>query len=85
LAGNGAQRGVPGWKPLQPLKPIELQNAGFVQQNFIRAKPSNFALWTVEEQLAASKMAESDGSETGIRRRRSQVRWRWHVAEQHAF
>ena len=65
LAGNGAQRGVPGWKPLQPLKPIELQNAGFVQQNFIRAKPSNFALWTVEEQLADSKMAESDGSETG--------------------
>ena len=64
LAGNGAQRGVPGWKPLQPLKPIELQNAGFVQQNFIRAKPSNFALWTVEEQLADSKTAESDGSET---------------------
>ena len=66
LAANGAQRGVPGWKPLQPLKPIELQNAGFVQQNFIRAKPSNFALWTVEEQLADSKMAESDGSDSGL-------------------
>ena len=59
LAGQGASRGAPAWKPLQPLKPIELQNAGFVQENYLRAKPSNFSLWTVEEQLAASKIAEA--------------------------
>jgi flagellar biosynthesis/type III secretory pathway protein FliH len=58
LAG-GASRGAPAWKPLQPLKPIELQNAGFVQENYLRSKPSNFSLWTVEEQLAASKIAEA--------------------------
>ena len=59
MAGQGASRGAPVWKPLQPLKPIELQNAGFVQENYLRAKPSHFSLWTVEEQLAASKMAEA--------------------------
>jgi len=59
LAGQGASRGAPVWKPLQPLKPIELQNAGFVQENYLRAKPSSFSLWTVEEQLAASKIAEA--------------------------
>ncbi len=66
LAGQGALKGVPGWKPLEPLKPIELQNAGFVQQNFMRAKPSTFALWTVEEQQAASKLAEAASSDNGI-------------------
>jgi len=57
---------VSGWKPLEPLKPIELQNAGFVQQNFMRAKPSNFALWTVEEQQAASKLAEAASADSGF-------------------
>ena len=66
LAGQAALRGVSGWKPLEPLKPIELQNAGFVQQNFMRAKPSNFALWTVEEQQAASKLAEAASADNGI-------------------
>ena len=66
LAGNGTPRGVSGWKPLQPLRPIELQNAGFVQQNFAGAKNSGFALWTVEEQVAASKMAEAASSDNGI-------------------
>lgn len=66
LAGNGAPRGVSGWKPLQPLRPIELQNAGFVQQNFAGAKNSGFALWTVEEQMAASKMAEAASADNGI-------------------
>ena len=66
LAGQAALRGVSGWKPLEPLKPIELQNAGFVQQNFMRAKPANFALWTVEEQLAASKLAEATSADNGI-------------------
>ena len=51
-------RGAPVWQPLKPLKPVELQNAGFVQENYLRSKASNFALWTVEEQLAAGKMAE---------------------------
>ena len=66
LAGNGTPRGVSGWKPLQPLRPIELQNAGFVQQNFAGAKNSGFALWTVEEQVAASKMAEAASADNGI-------------------
>lgn len=66
LAGNGTPRGVSGWKPLQPLRPIELQNAGFVQQNFAGAKNSGFALWTVEEQVAASKMAEAAITDNGI-------------------
>jgi flagellar biosynthesis/type III secretory pathway protein FliH len=57
---------VSGWKPLQPLRPIELQNAGFVQQNFAGAKNSGFALWTVEEQVADSKMAEAASSDNGI-------------------
>ena len=52
-------RGAPVWQPLKPLKPVELQNAGFVQENYLRSKASNFALWTVEEQLAAGKMAEA--------------------------
>ena len=56
-----APRGVPVWQPLKPLKPVELQNAGFVQENYLRSKASHFALWTVEEQLAAGKMA--DGSD----------------------
>lgn len=66
LAGNGTSRGVSGWKPLQPLRPIELQNAGFVQQSFAGAKNSGFALWTVEEQMAASKMAEAASTDNGI-------------------
>ena len=51
-------RGAPMWQPLKPLKPIELKNSGFVQENYFRSKASNFALWTVEEQLAAGKIAE---------------------------
>ena len=58
LAGNGVPRGVSSWKPLQPLRPIELQNAGFVQENYLRKKANTFALWTVEEQQAANKLAE---------------------------
>jgi len=54
----GAPRGTPVWQPLKPLKPVELQNAGFVQQNYLRPKSSHFALWTVEEQQAAGKIAE---------------------------
>ena len=54
----GVPRGAPVWQPLKPLKPVELQNAGFVQQNYLRPKSSHFALWTVEEQLAAGKIAE---------------------------
>ena len=61
-AGKSAKlavpRGAPVWQPLKPLKPIELQNAGFVQENYMRPKSSHFALWTVEEQVAAGKMAE---------------------------
>jgi flagellar biosynthesis/type III secretory pathway protein FliH len=61
-AGKSAKlavpRGVPVWQPLKPLKPIELQNAGFVQENYLQPKSSHFALWTVEEQLEAGKMAE---------------------------
>jgi flagellar biosynthesis/type III secretory pathway protein FliH len=52
-------RGAPVWQPLKPLKPVELQNAGFVQENYLRSKASHFALWTVEEQLAAGKMGET--------------------------
>ena len=61
-AGKSAKlavpRGAPVWQPLKPLKPVELQNAGFVQENYMRPKSSHFALWTVEEQVAAGKMAE---------------------------
>ena len=58
-AKTGAPRGVPMWQPLKPLKPIELQNAGFVQENYLQPKSTHFALWTVEEQLAASKIADA--------------------------
>ena len=54
-----APRGAPVWQPLKPLKPIELQNAGFVQENYLQPKSSHFALWTVEEQLEAGKMADA--------------------------
>ena len=61
-AGKSAKlavpRGAPVWQPLKPLKPIELQNAGFVKENYLQPKSSHFALWTVEEQLEAGKMAE---------------------------
>lgn len=50
------------WQPLKPLRPIELQNAGFVQENYLRSKSQNFSLWTVEEQKAANKIAESVGA-----------------------
>jgi len=63
LAGKSAKsatpRGAPTWQPLKPLKPVELQNSGFVQENYFRSKASNFSLWTVEEQLAAGKITES--------------------------
>ena len=59
-AKTGTPRGVPIWQPLKPLKPIELQNAGFVQENYSRSKSAHFALWTVEEQLAAGKIANAD-------------------------
>lgn len=58
-AKTGAPRGVPMWQPLKPLKPIELQNAGFVQENYSQSKSTHFALWTVEEQLAAGKIADA--------------------------
>ena len=71
-AKTAAPRGAPVWQPLKPLKPIELQNAGFVQENYLQPKSSHFALWTVEEQLEAGKMAEaaeeranSDGADNG--------------------
>ena len=75
-AGKSAKLAVPRgahvWQPLKPLKPIELQNAGFVQENYLQPKSSHFALWTVEEQLEAGKMAEaaeeranSDGTDNG--------------------
>jgi flagellar biosynthesis/type III secretory pathway protein FliH len=50
---------MPQWQPLQPLRPIELQNAGFVQQTYLSNKSSKFALWTVEEQQAANTIAEA--------------------------
>ena len=59
-AKTGAPRGVPMWQPLKPLKPIELQNAGFVQENYLQPKSTHFALWTVEEQLAAGKIADAN-------------------------
>ena len=59
-AKTAAPRGVPIWQPLKPLKPIELQNAGFVQENYSRSKSTHFALWTVEEQLAAGKIANAN-------------------------
>ena len=58
-AKTAAPRGVPKWQPLKPLKPIELQNAGFVQENYLQPKSTHFALWTVEEQLAAGKIADA--------------------------
>ena len=58
-AKTAAPRGVPLWQPLKPLKPIELQNAGFVQENYLQPKSTHFALWTVEEQLAAGKIADA--------------------------
>ena len=62
-AGKSAKlavpRGAPVWQPLKPLKPVELQNAGFVQENYMRPKSSHFALWTVEEQLAAGMIADA--------------------------
>jgi flagellar biosynthesis/type III secretory pathway protein FliH len=62
-AGKSAKlavpRGAPVWQPLKPLKPNELQNAGFVQENYLQPKSSHFALWTVEEQLEAGKMADA--------------------------
>ena len=58
-AKTAAPRGVPLWQPLKPLKPVELQNAGFVQENYLRPKSTHFALWTVEEQLAAGKIADA--------------------------
>ena len=70
LGNGGAARGAPKWQPLQPLKPIELQNAGFVQQNYMGSKANTFSLWTVEEQQAANKMAEEaltdDGDATSV-------------------
>ena len=58
-AKSASPRGAPVWQPLKPLKPIELQNAGFVQENYLQPKSSHFALWTVEEQLEAGKMADA--------------------------
>ena len=66
LGSKGASRGAPVWQPLQPLKPIELQNAGFVQENSLRSKASHFSLWTVEEQLAASKIAQEEALDNRI-------------------
>ena len=66
LGSKGAARGAPVWQPLQPLKPIELQNAGFVQQNYMGTKANTFALWTVEEQQAANKMAEEALADEGV-------------------
>jgi len=67
LGSKGAARGAPVWQPLQPLKPVELQNAGFVQENYLRKKANSFALWTVEEQQAANKLAEETlADETGV-------------------
>jgi len=71
-AKSASPRGAPVWQPLKPLKPIELQNAGFVQENYLQPKSSHFALWTVEEQLEAGKMADAaeeranaDGTDNG--------------------
>ena len=55
----GLPKGAPVWQPLKPLKPVELQNAGFVQENYLRPKSSHFAFWTVEEQQAAGKIADA--------------------------
>ncbi len=49
---------MPQWQPLQPLRPIELQNAGFVQEKYLSHSSKKFALWTVEEQQAAISIAE---------------------------
>ena len=54
----GLPKGAPVWQPLKPLKPVELQNAGFVQEKYLQGKSAHFSLWTVEEQLAAGKIAQ---------------------------
>ena len=59
-ASKGVPRGLPVWQPLAPLRPVELQNAGFVQQHYSRTSTASFSLWTVEEQIAAGKMADSE-------------------------
>ena len=65
--GGGAARATPQWQPLQALRPIELQNAGFVQENYLGKKDNEFALWTVEEQQVASQLAEAGlGEGNGI-------------------
>ncbi len=65
--GVGTNRAAPKWQPLQALRPIELQNAGFVQENYLSNKANTFALWTVEEQQVASKMAEAGlGTDTDV-------------------
>lgn len=57
---SGKSSGAPKWQPLQALRPIELQNAGFVQENLLGKKHNTFALWTVEEQQIASKLAANE-------------------------
>ena len=59
---NSAPKGAPQWRPLQPLKPIELQNARFVPENLFRSSNNKFSLWTVEEQIAANQFLDSDAS-----------------------
>jgi flagellar biosynthesis/type III secretory pathway protein FliH len=56
---NGTPRAMPQWQPLKPLIPTELQNAGFVQESYAGSKTNKFALWTVEEQKADHKLAET--------------------------
>lgn len=64
---GGTLRTAPKWQSLQPLRPVELQNAGFVQENYLNNKAKKFALWTVEEQQVASKLAEASmGNDTGV-------------------
>jgi flagellar biosynthesis/type III secretory pathway protein FliH len=59
-ANQGAARGTHVWQPLAPLRPIELQKAGFVQQSYAKNQAASFSLWTVEDQKAASQLAESE-------------------------
>lgn len=56
-SGQRKSGGIPVWQPLQPLKPIELQNAGFVRQDIRKGTKSTFALWTVEEQQSDHQTA----------------------------
>jgi len=65
-AQSGVGRAMPKWQPLQALKPIELQNAGFVQQKYMATKANTFALWTVEEQQAANKLADDALSDESV-------------------